>query len=738
MEQTIAIARKQWQLAKQKIRSEEAEISSAYEELLENETGDVKDLNSKQGFDNLASLSQYVMPVTAQIAAHETVVQSIQTLVNIMDSPYFARIDFKYDGEETLEKIYIGRATLMEQDTYTILVHDWRAPVSSVFYRFGIGEASFITPGGTVHGEVSLKRQYEIRRGDLLYFFDADVQILDEFLRQLLSGHASSKMKTIVETIQRDQDIVIRDMQSDVLMVQGAAGSGKTSIALHRIAYLLYQGLSGRLDANDILILSPNSIFEEYISHVLPDLGENNVKTMLFEDIFKSILRKVQIHSKGQCMERLLACQDEKQAALMKDSIAFKGSEAFVLILDRLVKDLPKRWIAFRDIDYNGQCIAKREQLKAAICNSRKKASLGMRLRWLERDILERVHAMHGRRIKKLTQFAMRYPDHAMELEAFARWISIRESSLLLREIRSFSEIDTIAVYRRLFSDRQLFYSLAEGISLPDNIEDIHHFACDQLTGDRLWHDDAEAVMYLHIRIHGCGVYTHYRQVVLDEAQDASVLYFAILRELFSGARYTILGDVNQTIGKQADVSLYRQIEKMLGRERTMLATMEKSFRCTMEIWRFSARFLEPGTAGQCFSRTGDEPAILNAAGTDSLDDMIAEEVAACRGKGYQSIGLICKTERDAVALHNRLSEKVSMKLIRNGIAADISGVVILPIYLAKGLEFDAVLVLETDRDHYHAEDDKRLLYIACTRALHRLNLFYTGEISPLLMQVSE
>ncbi len=733
LERTVAIARKQWQSAKQKLQGEEAEISSAYEEMLENVTDDVKDLYSKQGFSNLASLSQYIMPVTAQINAHESGVQSIRALEGIMDSPYFARIDFRYDGETETEKIYIGRATLMEQATYAMLVHDWRAPIASVFYRFGLGKASFKAPDSVIHGEVLLKRQYEIHDGKLMYFFDADVQILDEFLRQLLSGHAFSKMKTIVETIQRDQDIVIRDMDSDVLMVQGAAGSGKTSIALHRIAYLLYQGLSGRLNANDILILSPNSIFEEYISRVLPDLGENNVRTMLFEDIFKSIIGNVPIYSKGQSMERLLSCREKKQAALIKDCAAFKGSGAFVQILDRLVKELPRRIIAFKDIQYDGQCVAQRDQLKVSICNTQKKASLGMRLKWLEREILERVHALHSRRIKKLTKFALRFPEHAMEVEAFARWLSIRESALLLKEIRTFTELDTMAVYRRLFSDRQLFYSLANGIALPDNIEDIRRFALSQLSGDRLWQDDAEAVLYLHLRIHGCGEYTHYRQVVLDEAQDAYPLYFAILRELFTGARYTILGDVNQTIGKQENLSLYRQIEKMLGKERNMLATMEKSFRCTMEIWRFSERFLPPGAAGECFSRSGEEPAILKAAGAEDMDGLIMHEVAACREKGFKSIGLICKTERDAMILYSRLKEKTDVKLVRNGAASDISGTVILPIYLAKGLEFDAVLVMDTDEDHYHTEDDKRLLYIACTRALHRLNLFYSGVISPLL-----
>ncbi len=733
LEQTIAFVRKQWQSAKQRILGEEAEISSAYEEMLENATHDLKGLYSEQGFHNLASLSQYIMPVTAQIAAHESGVQAIRSLEGMMDSPYFARIDFLYDGEETVEKVYIGRATLLDQKTLTVYVHDWRAPISSVFYRFGVGKASFIAPNGKVDGEVLLKRQYEIRRGALLYFFDADVQIIDEFLRQLLSKHASPKMKTIVETIQRDQDIVIRDMESDVLMVQGAAGSGKTSIALHRISYLMYQGLSGRLNANDILILSPNSVFEEYISHVLPDLGEKNVKTLLFEDMFHGILPVVPMHTRSQTTEYVLSCEDEKRAALIKSSMDFKGSAAFLEILKRMVKDLPRKWIAFTDIDYDGRCIAHRETVKSSICNTRKLAPLGVRLQWLEREILEKVHAMHESRIRKLEQFVMRYPEHAMEVEPFARMISIQQSAVLLREIRAFTSIDVREVYRHLFCDEQRFYRLAEGVPLPENIEEIRSFTYERLQETQLWYDDAQALLYLYIRIHGCGEYAHIRQLVLDEAQDERPLFYAILRELFAGARYTILGDVNQTIGKQADITLYSQISSMLGREKTMLVTMEKSFRCTMEIWRYSGKFLAPDALGQCFSRNGEEPVVHRAACTDEMDDKILDEIASSKDRGYQSVGLICKTERDAYSLYNRLKKRYHLKLVHNGAMTDISGVIIIPIYLAKGLEFDSVLICDADHSHYHTEDDKRLLYIATTRALHRLSLYYTGVISPLL-----
>jgi DNA helicase II / ATP-dependent DNA helicase PcrA len=735
LQQIIAFVHSQIAQLMQRREEREAAISTAHDDLQEYapRAETISSLYSMQGFHDMAELSQYSQSETDQIAAHEKETVTIQSLKVMLDSPYFARIDFRFSGEETAESIYIGRCTLMDKDSLFIHVHDWRAPISSVFYRFGLGKASYEAPAGTIDGDVLLKRQYEIRQGNLQYFFDADIQIIDEFLRNLLSKNATPQMKTIVETIQKDQDIVIRDMESDVLIVQGAAGSGKTSIALHRVAYLMYRELAGKLNANDILILSPSTVYEKYISHVLPELGESNVNTMLLEDIFQGVFPHEKIQSRGEWLEQLLSRREHKQAELLKASMAFKGSAAFVKILDRLVLDLPKKWINFRDVDYDGQCIAYRDVLKSAVCNPKKIASLGMRLKWLEQEIFEKVHQLRKNRMRKLNDYAARFPEHMTETEEFARWISIWESAALLKEVRAFTVIDTKALYRRIFQDKQSFYRLAKGIALPDNIEEILEFTCNQFTDELLGYDDAAALTYLHIRIHGCDEYSNIRQLVIDEAQDEEPLHFALLRALFPHARYTILGDVNQAIGKQADTSMYQQISAILGKGKSTYATMEKSFRCTEEIWRYSAKFLPPNMAGQCFSRSGEEPVVHGAASLSEMDDLLAEEVAACKEKGFGSIGLICKNEKDASILYQRLNRRMELRFIHHDSVADLKGTLVLPIYMAKGLEFDAVLICDADHMHYHTEDDKRLLYIASTRALHRLNLFYSGEISPLL-----
>ncbi len=731
LEDVIAFARAQWEQAKASSEAREADIRAAQEELREDVSRRVMGLSSMQGFHDLVELSQSAQGVSDGGASQESDAQIMASLQSTMDSPYFARIDFHFDDEEEAERIYIGRATLMDRDALRMYVHDWRAPISSVFYRYGLGAARYDAPEGVISGKVLLKRQYEIRGGKIDYFFDADVQIVDEFLRKLLAKPTSAHMKTIVETIQRDQDVVIRDMDSDVLIVQGAAGSGKTSVALHRVAYLLYRGLRGRFSAEEILILSPSTVFERYIARVLPELGERSVRSALFEEIFQALLPDVRVQPRAAYWEECLSASDAERT-LWQRAAAFKGSEVFVRMLDRLARDLPGSWLDFRDIDYAGQRIAWRDQSKSFVCNAKRTAPVGVRLRWLEHAILERAHALQAARHAKLKADVARFPAHAFELEAFARMLSIGQSAALLREIRAFTSIDCRVLYRRLFADRGAFYRLARGLPLPEEIEAIRQFTVERIADDDWAYDDACALSYLQARVHGCELYRNIRQVALDEAQDGDALHFALMRELFPHARFTLLGDVNQTIAKSADMALYEQATRALGKPKTTLMTLNKSFRCTQEIWAYSTRFLA-GEPGECFSRNGDAPTVQGARDEAELCARLTAAVRDCQTEGHAAIGLLCKTEADAQRIHRLLSPALPLRLIVGDSIAELQGTCVIPIYLAKGLEFDAALVCDADAAHYHSEEDKRLLYVACTRALHRLSLFYVGAISPLL-----
>ena len=645
LNQTISLAGEQLQQAKEAAEKKKSEIMEAKKDVRENTEHSIPSLYTSDGFEALVELSQSINPVTDKMIDYEEEQQKILLLEKMIKSPYFARIDFKFEDEDEFEKIYIGRYSLRKNNTQEIYVYDWRSPIASVFYRFMTGEAFYDAPCGRITGELNLKRQYEIKNGALEYFFDSDVQIVDEFLRQLLSQNTTAKMKAIVETIQQEQDVVIRDMENDLLMVQGVAGSGKTSIALHRAAYLMYQGLQTKLSANNIMIISPNSIFEQYISNVLPELGEDNVVSFVFEDIFNTILKNRKIQTRNDFLENLMI--SSKYRDISRNSIEFKTSHFFKEILDRFLNDIPRQWIESEDIFYEG-------------------------------------------------------------------------------------DIDIVGLYKILFSNKACFYSLLQNSDPSQSIKSIWEYTGENLETDILHYDDAIAITYLYLRLYGINKYKNIRQVVIDEAQDYYPLQYEIFHLLFPNAKFTILGDMKQTLAKKEDISFYGQIQKILNKKKSSLIILDKSFRCTNEILNFSLKLIGQNSQIKSFNRKGDIPKVFIADNPEIYIDKIVEEIKLCRKKGFQSICLICKTEKNSARLFHKMKHKLDIQLIKNGSVSDLRGVFILPVYMSKGLEFDAVLICDADSHNYHDKDDKNLLYVACTRALHRLSLFCEKELTTL------
>ena len=704
--QTISLAEEQLKQAKEAADKKKSEIIEAKKDVRENTEHSITSLYTSDGFEALVELSQYINPVTDKIIDYEEEEHKILLLEKMIKSPYFARIDFKFDDEDEFEKIYIGRSSLRKNSYQEMYVYDWRSPIASVFYRFMTGEAFYDAPCGRVTGELNLKRQYEIKNGTLEYFFDSDVQIVDEFLRQLLSQNTTAKMKAIVETIQHEQDVVIRDMENDLLMVQGVAGSGKTSIALHRAAYLMYQGLQTKLSANNIMIISPNSIFEQYISNVLPELGEDNVISSVFEDILSELLNGRKIQSRNDFLENLIV--NSKYKEISRNSIEFKTSSFFREILDQFLIDIPRQWIEFEDVYYEGKCVVSGQILKDKILG-RPETPLGIKLEQLEDYILEQIFGTGKGRGHK------------------------EEKNLIKQEIQKFIKIDIVELYKILFSNEAYFYSLLQNSNPSQNIKNIWKYTKENLEADSLYYDDAIAIAYLYLKIYGTNKYKNIKQVVIDEAQDYYPLQYEIFNFLFSNAKFTILGDMKQTLAKKEDISFYEQIQKILNKKKSSLIMLDKSFRCTNEILNFSLKFIEQSSQIKSFNRNGDSPKVYIADNSEIFIDEIVKEIKLCQEKGFQSICLICKTEKNSTYLFNKIKHKLDIQLIKNGSASDLQGVFILPVYMSKGLEFDTVLICDADSQNYHDEDDKNLLYVACTRALHKLSLFCENEVSPLI-----
>ncbi len=706
LEKTLSLAQEQLKQAKEAAEQKKAEIDEAKREVRENTTHGITNLYSSEDFEALVELNQCVNPVTDKIVDYEEEQRKIALLENMIRSPYFARIDFKFEGEEECEEIYIGRSSLRKNSYQEMYVYDWRSPIASIFYRFMKGEAFYDAPCGRITGELNLKRQYEIRNGKLEYFFDTDVQIVDEFLRQLLSQNTTAQMKAIVETIQQEQDVVIRDMENDLLMVQGVAGSGKTSIALHRAAYLMYQGLQTKLSANNIMIISPNSIFEQYISSVLPELGEDNVVSVVFEDILSRILKDRKMQTKNAFLESIIA--DSLCKELYRNSIAFKTSASFLEILDRFLKDIPERWIEFEDVYYEGRCVVGKQTLKDKILG-RPETPLGVKLEQLEDYILEVIFGTGKGRGHK------------------------EEKSLVRQAIQKFIKLDIVELYKILFRDEAYFDSLLQNDKTSESIKKIWEYTGYNLETDCLYYDDAIVIAYLYLKIYGSHPYQNIKQVVIDEAQDYYPLQYKIFGLLFPNAKFTILGDMEQTLAKKEDISFYEQIQKILNRKKFSLIMLDKSFRCTNEILHFSLQFIEQSPRIKSFNRNGDRPEVFIADSCETYTEKIVEEVKICWEKGLRSIGLLCKTERNAAELFHTIKHKLDIQFIKDGSVSELQGVFIIPVYMSKGLEFDAVLICDADSQNYHDEDDRNLLYVACTRALHKLSLFCEKQVSPLI-----
>ncbi|MDR1961822.1 MAG: helicase, partial [Gracilibacteraceae bacterium] len=479
----LAEARRQYEEALRRREDDAAAILELKREFREETSHAVYGLYSAPNFHDLVNLSQAAQPVMEKIASFESGEHKILRLEKMLSAPYFARIDFCFaetPGDEA-EKIYIGRASLREERSFDILVYDWRSPVAGVYYRFGVGPAFYDAPAGRVNGEVVLKRQYEIKNGVLEYFFDADVQVYDDYFRRLLSRNATSRMRAIIETIQRDQDIAIRDGENDLLMIQGAAGSGKTSVALHRVAWLLYRDAADGLTARHILVLAPSGIFEDYIAGVLPELGEANVFTAVFEELLEEILRETlpqtPVRRRHLSLEESMPVFGAVNAARARRSLELKNSPLWVDLLKEFLRRQPE--------DDSG----------------------GERYRGLEHGVDEKLND----------------PDRPPQPAHYGDKKEGRRGKAARQNARP---AGALALYQSFVRDRELWRQKA---GAGDDWADVLDFTAEALTGlgakKGLRYEDALTLAYLQVSVSGCAEFYHIRQVVIDEAQDYGRLH---------------------------------------------------------------------------------------------------------------------------------------------------------------------------------------------------------------------
>lgn len=728
LERTVKVIEKELKKEEEVLKSKLSDVIASRREMWQ------ESVHFSDDFDRIPEMNHFLSEVNRETRDYTSTEKRIQRYNKMMKSPYFGRFDFVEEGFDEVEKIYIGLYNLMDSESDDIFVYDWRAPISSIFYRCELGKGSYKSPIGIINGDIMLKRQYKIHDYELKYFFDSSIRINDEILQEVLSRNSSSKMKNIVETIQKEQDIIIRDIENELLIVQGVAGSGKTSIALHRIAFLLYEGLNSKLGINNIIIISPNSIFSKYISDVLPELGEENVAQTTFDDIILKLLgKRCSIESRQNQLETLVSYNNDKRFCTKMQNIEFKGSTIFHQILDRLIEYYERNLIDFKDVYYDGEVIETKDAIRNFFLVNKINMPMAKRLKRIENMILNKIHPLRGKRLKKIERVVEKIGDHPLEIKSFSRLLAIKEAKNFMNYLHSFTEVDYMFLYKLLFSKKKLLLKLSKGLELPKDIDKIIVESNRQLEQGYVSYEDCTALLYIKLKLEGNEDFKEIKQVVVDEAQDYYPLQYQVFKLLFKGARYTVLGDFNQTVEKYGDRILYDDIEAILDKRKSVKIFMNKSYRASFEINSFSQKLLSGKSELVSFERHESDPMVIYMENKELLDEAIAKDIGKYFDQGYESIAVICKTMKEAEETQERLKVLTKVKLVTDTNAENQNSALIMPAYLAKGLEFDVVIVYDVCAENYKSDLDKRLLYIASTRTLHQLNIYYTGEKSFLI-----
>jgi DNA helicase-2/ATP-dependent DNA helicase PcrA len=665
-------------------------------------------------------------------------------LEKMAESPYFGRIDFQEIhpvSANAPEKIYIGIAALTDPDTGEHLIYDWRSPVAGMFYDYELGPAQYHCPAGVIEGAVSLKRQYKIAGVRILSMFDTDLMIDDEILQEILGKSADAKMRTIVNSIQREQNRVIRDERHRLLLVQGPAGSGKTSIALHRAAYLLYLERN-TITARNILILSPNRIFSDYISGVLPELGEENVLQTTFRDYVLNCQSRfpAQFEERDTQLEYLLSGQDSRDYRTRVAGIRYKSSPEFTAVILNYVAFLEGELIQNSpEIEFRGRTILSREEWQNLFRVNLAYLPPAERLVQLKQRVQVKLRPLiHELRQEKEAAIAAGGEEvNEKTIKAMARIETQQELASFYDRLNRITTLNPWTLYRILFEDEALFQCLTETTQTPPEWPEIRSQTLASFNSGWIPYEDSLPLIFFQGKLTGFPLKKGIRHLIVDEAQDYSILHYEVLRRLFPDSSWTVLGDPDQLVHSYIQTVDTPAIAGILGIDDTISIRLQRSYRSTREIQAFCRGLLGAGEPVDHINRPGSPPEVYQAISQPAIASAISQKIREAQSEGWKSFAVLCKTAREATELYRELNSQIESTLITQETAEFRNGVVIIPVYLAKGLEFDGVFIADAGSENYSRETDRKLLYIACTRALHRLCLFYRGWCSPFIEGLS-
>ncbi len=695
------------------------------------------------GGDNPISAAQYIDELNRQGLGFKIYRNNLLKLELLQKSPYFGRIDFHDFEIGKTESIYIGVASLVESATSEHLVYDWRAPISSMFYDYGIGRAQYQAPMGIVAGEIILKRQYRIENGKIEYMFESDLTINDEILQAALSKSADNKMKHIIYTIQFEQNQAIRDEDTRVLLVHGPAGSGKTSIALHRAAYLLYR-YREELNANNIMIFSPNRIFSDYIKNVLPELGEENIRQATMQEyISDQISLPWLVEDYYRQFEFILNDDRSDEYRMRLKAIDYKSSADFFSLIQKYLSYIEANKFQFTDLKIWDQMIISKQECEDLFNNTHGYLPIIERLDKMRRRINYMLDPIRKSQIAKIVKEKASQAQYKgyneRELQRLAISEVNRDVEPIQRKIDAMLANNVYQLYSDLFKLKANVREFVGELILPNNWEQICELTLANLKRKMLFFEDVAPFLYFQGQLSGWKELSDIKHVIIDEAQDYSLFHYEIFRNIFPKAALTILGDLNQAIHPYLRLTDFKTAASAFSRSGYdyKILSLTKSYRSTKEIADFTSRLLTSEQKIESVDRSGIKPQVVEfQSGLNQQVDQLTNTITDCLREGCESVAIICKTRNEVKQVTELLRNRVKFTAISHEIEFFPSGVVVIPVYLAKGLEFDAVIIYNATQENYGLESDRNLLYTACSRALHYLYVYYSEELSSFIADI--
>ena len=664
------------ELTKEDLKQEELKLSETVKEIdyqIENAGSDIfKDKDNLKEFQEYIwgnttdfdeeELNQLLYDNDLKVQVLDNKTLKFRKLKKIRNNPYFGSFVFND------EKIYVGITSVKRDLDY--LVCDWRAPISSMFYDFGVGPAEYKTPDGKEKGKITQKRQYTIQDAKLKHVFDTNLNIDDDMLQDVLAESSSDKMKNIVNTIQKEQNQVIRNNTNTNIVVQGIAGSGKTSVALHRIAFLLYK--LEYLSSGNVLIFSPNNVFTEYISNVLPDLGEDNTMQTTFHSFARTFIPEYEgVEPYSTFVERYYKGYKQDN-----DLITFKLSDKMKTLIENFVKVFSKAAEFTEDFDYKNKFILKSELNKL------------LHERYEDRPLFDRLDLI----AEKINNTYFQGKDKDFN--------GIRNRLFKLTNIKR----DYKACYKALYKSVLFQRTYGKDFNLKEVL--------NNLSTDTMPYEDSTPFIYMKCLLEGYPYQVAMRQVVIDEAQDYTYLQYFIINKIFKNANFTILGDVNQTVNpfyKYDNLNVLTKIFKD-----AEYIELTKTYRSSPEIIEYANNILGLNHVS-AIRRTMHLPVLKH-----DIKDLqhIGKDIKYLKDK-YKSVAIITKSIDEAKLIYKSFKDKYKkISLLDANTKKYYTELVVTPAYSAKGLEFDACIIVN------NFEKDKYLFYVAVTRAQHELIIY--------------